>query len=416
MKPTHTEGTPDLDDAMIDLLRSVRTSLGMEVAFVSEFTGDLRVFRFVDSAPGFTPLSAGLAGPLDESYCKFVCEGVLPQVVRNAQDEPAVAHIAATRALPVGAHLSVPIRFSDGRLYGTFCCFSRSPDPTLNARDLSVMNTFAGFATRMLERVHLSETARARSRTRLARITRDRQFEIHYQPMFDIAAGRLVGHEALARFTGRSGPAGPADAADEAAVPERTPGAWLQEALQAGMLESFELAVLRAALDGLPRLQGDACLSMNVSPETILAGHVDALLDGLPLERLVLELPEHAPVIDYPLIVERLSRLRAAGLRLAVDDAGASLSSFRPLLRLEPDIIKLDASLVRRIDVERGQRALAAALVRFAEEVGIPVAAEGVETAGELRVLRELGVGQAQGFLLGHPAPWPGHGIEANTA
>lgn len=388
---------------MTDLLRSVRQALGMEVAFVSEFTGDRRVFRFVDAATDFMPIAAGMSGPIDESYCKLICDGTLSQVVRNAQDEPALAHLAATRALPVGAHIGVPIRFSDGRLYGTFCCFSRQADPTLNERDLSVIRTFAEFATRMLERTHLAEESRARIRTRLAQVARERQFEIHYQPLFQIAQGQLVGYEALARF-----PAG-----TDAEV--RPPEAWFREANGAGMLEALELAVLREALKGLARFPAPAYLSLNVSPETILAGHVDELFQGLPLERIVLEVTEHASVTDYPRIAQRLAGLRKGGLRLAVDDAGAGFASFRHILSLEPDIIKLDASLIHRIDVDRGRRALAAALIRFAEEIGSHVVAEGVETAAELEVLRELNVSEVQGFLLGPPAPLH-EGVEAGTA
>lgn len=386
-------GTAALDDLMTELLRSVRTSLGMEVAFVSEFTGDLRVFRYVDSEPGFVPLAPGLAGPLDESYCRLVCEGLLPEVVRDAQSEPAVAHLAATHALPVGAHLSVPIRFTDGRLYGTFCCFSRRPDQTLNERDLAVMRTFADFATRMLERTYEAEASRARIRTRLAQVTRERLFEIHYQPLVRIADGRAVGHEALARFT----PPWPGE-------PDRAPDAWFREAALAGMLEPLELAVLRSALSGLARLPA-GYLSLNVSPGTILAGHVDELFADAPLDRLVVEVTENASVDDYPMVARKLARLRARGLRLAVDDAGAGSASFRHILGLGPDIIKLDASLVQRIDRDRGRRALAAALVRFAEEIGSHVVAEGVETQAELRVLRDLHVEHAQGFLLGPPAP-----------
>jgi EAL domain-containing protein (putative c-di-GMP-specific phosphodiesterase class I) len=351
------------------------------------------------------PVSAGMAGPLDESYCKLVCEGLLSRIVRNAQDEAAVAHIAATRALPVGAHLSVPIRFSDDRLYGTFCCFSRSADPTLNERDLAVMNTFADFATRMLERTYLAEASRAELRTRLACITRDNLFEVHYQPLFAIATGALVGHEALARFPCNPGVPMADGTAEAAARADQAPDAWFRDALQAGMLEPFELAVLRKALTGLPRLPAGTYLSMNVSPGTIVAGHVDALLSGLPLDRIVLEITEHTAVSDYPMIAERLARVRAAGLRLAVDDAGSGFSSFRHILHLEPDIIKLDASLIQRIDVDRGRRALAAALIRFAEEIGSVVVAEGVETSAELQVLRALEVDEAQGFLLGRPAP-----------
>ena len=96
--------------------------------------------------------------------------------------------------------------------------------------------------------------------------------------------------------------------------------------------------------------------------------------------------------------------LRREGLRLAVDDAGAGYASFRHILKLKPDVIKLDASLIRNVDSDTGCRALAAALIRFAEETGCKVVAEGVETQEELAMLRRLAVNKAQGYLLGRPS------------
>jgi len=390
VNPTGMPNDAAIDEIIMDLLHSVRMALGMEVAFVSEFTGDTRIFRYVDSTAGFAPLTIGQSSPLTGSYCQLVCDGMLPQLVRNAQVEPGVQHIEATHALPVGAHLSVPIRFSDGSLYGTFCCFSRYPDATLNERDLSVLRTFAEFATRTLERNAAAQTARARIRTRLEQVTRMGEFVVHYQPLVNLVLDRSVGYEALARFPHE---------------PSRAPDSWFQDALKAGMHEALELAVIRRALAVLPRLPADHYLSINVSPETILAGQVEDTLKGLPLERIVLEVTEHSSVIDYAPISEQLEPLRRAGLRLAVDDAGAGFASFRHILKLRPDIIKLDASLIHRIDIDQGSRALAAALIRFADEIGSHVVAEGVETAAELRVLRELKVNEAQGFLLGRPEP-----------
>ena len=88
-----------------------------------------------------------------------------------------------------------------------------------------------------------------------------------------------------------------------------------------------------------------------------------------------------------------------------LDDAGAGFASFRHILKLKPDVIKLDGSLIRNIDSSTVCRALAAALIRFAEETGSKVVAECIETEAELAVLRELKVNKAQGFLLGRPAP-----------
>lgn len=119
----------------------------------------------------------------------------------------------------------------------------------------------------------------------------------------------------------------------------------------------------------------------------------------------MLEVTEHASVSDYSLIAAELAPLRRKGLTLAVDDAGAGFASFRHILKLKPDVIKLDISLIHSIDTDIGCRALAAALIRFAEETGSKVVAEGVETAAELHVLRELGISLAQGYLLGRPLP-----------
>lgn len=118
----------------------------------------------------------------------------------------------------------------------------------------------------------------------------------------------------------------------------------------------------------------------------------------------MLEVTEHASIDDYAVIARKLEPLRQRGVRLAVDDAGAGYASFRHILKLKPDVIKLDASLVSAIDSDNGVRALAAAVIRFAEETGSKVVAEGVETEHELEVLRQLNVNKAQGYLLGRPS------------
>ena len=102
---------------------------------------------------------------------------------------------------------------------------------------------------------------------------------------------------------------------------------------------------------------------------------------------------------------KRWRPLREQGLRISVDDTGAGISSFRHILILKPDIIKLHMSLTRGIDSDAARRALASALIQFAKENGSEVIAEGVETAAELKALRALGVMRAQGYFLGRPAP-----------
>jgi EAL domain-containing protein (putative c-di-GMP-specific phosphodiesterase class I) len=117
----------------------------------------------------------------------------------------------------------------------------------------------------------------------------------------------------------------------------------------------------------------------------------------------VLEVTEHAQVPDYDALRQALAPLRAAGAKLAIDDAGAGYSSLQHILQLRPDIIKLDMGLTRSVDRDPAKRALAAALCHFARETGCQIVAEGIETEAEFTTLESLGVAKGQGYLLGRP-------------
>jgi EAL domain-containing protein (putative c-di-GMP-specific phosphodiesterase class I) len=144
-------------------------------------------------------------------------------------------------------------------------------------------------------------------------------------------------------------------------------------------------------------------VSVNLSPEMVLGDGFEDLLRGMPPERLVIEITEHAIVHDYRAIGNALAPIRKAGAQLAVDDAGAGYASFRHILHLHPEIIKLDMSLTRDVDTDTRRQALAAALTEFARRVGSRIVAEGVETAGELDMLRSIGPMFGQGYLFAKP-------------
>jgi EAL domain-containing protein (putative c-di-GMP-specific phosphodiesterase class I) len=336
------------------------------------------------------PIAVGASDLLDESYCHYVVDGRLPQLIWDAALLPLALALPATTALPVGAHISVPIHLSDGRIYGTFCCFKSTPDWTLLDRDLAIVQLFAEFTGKQLERQLAANRTHAEMTERVRSVIDTQNFTIVYQPIYDFVADRIVGFEALARFS---------------ALPIRPPNVWFDEATHVGLVEALEMTVIEEALQGLAHMPPDSYLSLNVSPVTVLSGAIGRVLKGAPLERIVLELTEHVSIPDYAQVVRALNPLRKQGVRLAVDDAGAGYASFRHILCLEPDIIKLDISLTRDIDTDRTRRALAAALIGFAEETGSKIIAEGVETEAELNVLRYLRINNAQGYLIGRPMP-----------
>jgi len=207
------------------------------------------------------------------------------------------------------------------------------------------------------------------------------------QPIFDLSAARPVGTEALSRFSG---------------PPTRQPDEWFDEAAAANLRLDLELVAARAAVAHLATLPHGHFLSINVSPETLLEPRLHEVVSA-SAQHIVLEVTEHAPVDDYARLSGALSEFRAAGGRLAIDDAGAGFASLRHILLLDPDFIKLDRTLTSRIDDRPAQRALAKALISFASEIGARIVAEGIETTSELEALRGLGVPFGQGYLLGRP-------------
>lgn len=372
-------------------LRSVREHLDMEVAFVSRFAEGRRHFRAIDSGFGdFEPIHVGDSDPLEESYCQRVVDGRLPQLIHDAGRIAEARRLPATQALPVGAHLSVPIHLSDGSLYGTFCCFSRRPDHSLGERDLRMMRVFAELVGE-----HLGREMRERERERAAHAFVDTALEpggmqMLFQPICEVGSGQALGFEALARFP---------------ALPGRSPDACFAEADFIDRGAELELHAIALALQALPQLPEPLYLSLNASPSTIIHPGLALLFAGLPLERVVLEVTEHAAVEHYDRLLAAIRPLQAGGLHLAIDDAGAGYASFRHVLNLAPHQIKLDISLTRDLHLDRSRYALAAALSGFGRAIGCQLVAEGVESEAELQALRELGIARAQGYHLGRPAP-----------
>ncbi|NEX63427.1 sensor domain-containing phosphodiesterase [Noviherbaspirillum galbum] len=371
-----------------EALQSVRKLLGMEVAFIAEFHGGRRIFRYVDSKQQFAPIEVGGSDPIEETYCQRILDGRLPEFLEDVILNQEASNLPITAKLGIGVYLGVPIRFSDGALYGTFCCFSHRAIDTPTDHHLTTLRLFAEFVGRVLER-EATDAPHQEMNARIDAILSEDSFTVFYQPIIDIQENRVAGHEALARFL---------------VSPDRPPDQWFVDAAIVGRQEELEIAVLKKAIKALPHVGDDTYLSLNVSPALLLSPAVQEFFAHAPLDRFVLEITEHALVNDYLSLSTRLAPLRERGMRIAVDDAGAGYASFRHILKLKPDIIKLDGSLIQRIDKNPDARALAAAVIGFAEQTRCKVVAEGVETELEMDVLRALNVRYAQGFFLGRPS------------
>lgn len=373
---------------ILEALSAVRNHFSMDYAFLSEFSNGQRLFKGVSSKFSEPVICAGEGGSLEDSYCQRVVDGRLPELIPDATQEPEALKIDATTSLPVGAHLSTPIRFQDGHVYGTFCCFSHKPNYDLDERDLGVLKLFADFVSIQLERFVKRKDRMARAAAQVQDVIDKEDFEIYFQPIIDLTSGMLAGYEALTRFS---------------AKPYKTPDVWFNQAANVNLGIELELITLRRAVSHMDDLPDDVYVSLNVSPEIVLHERFDSFLADAPLERIALEVTEHLAIVDYTEIVSKFQRLRAQGIKIFVDDAGAGYASFRHILEIDPDTIKLDRSIIAGIDKCPSNRALAAAVVKYAHETNTETVAEGVETQQELDVLKQLGVNKVQGYLLGRP-------------
>lgn len=144
--------TLDIDVFLQEALQSIRTHLAMDVAFIAQFGDGERTFRYVDAKDPNPPISVGLSLPLEDGFCQRVVDGRLPELIPDAFLNELAMTLPATVALPVRAHLSVPIRLKNGQLCSTYCCVSYTADQSLNERDLSMLRIFADLAARHLER------------------------------------------------------------------------------------------------------------------------------------------------------------------------------------------------------------------------------------------------------------------------
>ncbi len=251
----------------------------------------------------------------------------------------------------------------------------------------------AGVVQELSAQLRREELAAEERRSQVSRVRRAVAGEglaIVFQPIFDLRDRRVVGMEALARFS---------------LEPARPPVAWFQEAASVGLGVDLEVTAIQLALAELDRLPPGTYLSVNISQATALSSRCRDLLTEVEAARIVVEITEHERVEDYDALLEALDGLRGLGARIAIDDAGAGFASLRHTLRLDPDLIKLDISLTRDIDADRARRALASALISFAEEMEMTIVAEGIETQAELDTLLRLGVRYGQGFFLAKPAP-----------
>jgi diguanylate cyclase (GGDEF)-like protein len=236
---------------------------------------------------------------------------------------------------------------------------------------------------------------------RLREAVQDESFVVHYQPIVELETGAVVASEALVRWL--DGPRGPVH-----------PHSFIPIAEEMGVIVPIGRSVLRRACRDAQgwrfREPSDPSVHVNLSPVELrdrgfVAGVADALeQSGLDPHKLVLEITEGVVLHDPAKSIATLNDLHGLGVQLALDDFGTGYSSLSHLRSLPIDWLKIGKPFVDGLGEEGLDRPFMRMILELAASMGVDVVAEGIESADQLAVLRELGCGHGQGFYLGTPA------------
>jgi EAL domain-containing protein (putative c-di-GMP-specific phosphodiesterase class I) len=363
--------------------------LGVDAAYIAETNATGQMCRAAAGDAESFGIAVGEALPEGAPNGRELASGVLPSCVGEVEAGARLAGLARSTGARVGSFIGVPLRHSDGTLFGSLCGLGHLPCPSLDERETRFLSMLAELITGDLDEQRRAERLEAD----LARLIETEDVRVAYQPIVDVRSGRCLGLEALARFP----------------EPYVRPDLTLDAAESVGLRIELERLVISQAWPTIALLGEDQFLAMNLAPDALveLARRAN-LRPDISVDRIVIEVTEHAVVDSYAMLHEELEPLRRRGLRIAVDDAGAGYSSLRHVLELRPDFIKIDRWLIDGIAKDHARRVAVGAFMSLARDLGSVVVAEGVERDADLAAVRRLGLHAVQGYLLGRPTTDPG--------
>lgn len=225
----------------------------------------------------------------------------------------------------------------------------------------------------------------------------ERQFELHFQPIYQLEPYKLIGYESLIRW-------------QHPKLGMVPPDLFIGMAERSGLIETVGEWVLKTACTQASQWPNSLTLSVNLSPLQLvnpdLPAKVAALLEstGLPGNRLLLELTEGAPLRIDEHVLNSIEQIKSFGVRFALDDFGQGHANLAYLLQLSFDVLKIDRQALQIADPAKRFQVLQA-LLMLGQTFEVKVIAEGVESADDLSLLRKLGFDHAQGYFLGRPQP-----------
>jgi diguanylate cyclase (GGDEF)-like protein/PAS domain S-box-containing protein len=307
-------------------------------------------------------------------------------------DALAVSFSAGGTELYVSASIGISLFPQDGEDAGSLLH---------NAEAAMLESKKSGHAYVVSNRGALDSSAKLQFVTRLRRAVESQRWTLHYQPILELASGEMKEVEALIRW----------NEPDGTMIP---PGDFIPVAEELGLIEAIGDWVVRELVyqaQAWRELDIDLVMSFNLSPRQfwqpdLAEGILGRIREGgIDPSKVVVEVTESSAMTDPDRAQTILEDLHAGGLRIAIDDFGTGYSSLARIRDMPVDVLKIDRSFVRGVDVDPQNASIVSAFLELARGLGVTTLAEGIETEGELAFLLEHGCVMGQGFYFSKPVP-----------
>jgi EAL domain-containing protein (putative c-di-GMP-specific phosphodiesterase class I)/GAF domain-containing protein len=407
---THLPNRLHLDKRLAEILGGQASKAGMVVASLDQYdflVGLLGMRRVRQYMREFSQQL--LAAAPGDSFAARIAPNEFALLLPGIEREALPGAIEAWLE-----RLSLPLELEDRKLFitlsagysywedampvecETFCSEARLAADSARAAGGGAAKPFAAELRDTLQ-------ARASIEQDLRRALDADEFALHYQPIVHLASGRCVGMEALLRW-------------NHPQLGVVRPDHFMQIAIESGIMLELGRRVIRAACEGLVRLRSrtgmpDLAMSINMSaPEVLLPGTVEALdrelrTAGIPAAAFTIEITESVFILDLVRARQVLEEIRTCGVSVSLDDFGTAFSSLSWLRELPIDSVKIDRAFVAGMERDTRDLAIVKSIVGLAAAFSQRIVAEGIETPGQAKMLRDCGLEYGQGYLFAAPAP-----------
>ncbi|TLU71905.1 sensor domain-containing phosphodiesterase [Lichenicoccus roseus] len=338
--------------------------------------------------------------PRENSFCSYaILQPNEPLVVEDATRDARFSDnpLVTAEKGPLRFYAGMPLRLPDGQPVGALSVLDHVPG-SMSTNEIQTLRAMALQVEDIIRRHRVSSGQRRELLSELRKDMRAGGLFLHWQPIAVAPTLRIVGHEALVRWTRRDGSV-------------LMPDSFIPAAAGSALITDIDRYVLTAACAEVAQANDCGSIAVNISGRWFgagsrrIAGEVEEVCarTGLDPRRLTIELTEDVPIRDPHRALGELRELKTLGVKLALDDFGTAYSSLNYVEKFPFDVIKLDRAFVRAVGISSRAEVVIQSVVRLAHQLGMMTCAEGVETESQLTFLQSEGADLVQGYFVGRP-------------